>query len=61
MDNNDKKNNMTEIFNGVGFAIAVCGLCIGVGSCSYLDSLGAIRIIEAKTKLIEVQNQNKEI
>ena len=42
------EGNVTEIFNGMGFAIAICGLCIGVGSCNYLEHKGIAKVVEAK-------------
>ena len=55
------EGNVTEIFNGVGFAIAICGLCLGVGSCNYLEHKGIAKVIEAKGQARLMEAQAKQI
>jgi hypothetical protein len=56
-----KLEHMSELFTGLGVALIILALCIGVGQCDKLMSTNYEVIEQEKTKQLEIQLKREQL
>ena len=59
MSNNT--SDKSDLWGGIGFAIAVLALCAGIGGCTYLEGKALTEVTEAKARLVEAENNSQKV